>query len=295
MARLFGGAAISGALLAAGCTSAATSVAAPSGSGKCQITATIQPSSFPPGGGRGSITIGATRDCSWSISSEAPWIAIAAARAGQGDAVVDYTVSENPVPSARSAVLAVAGVHLSISQAAAPCAFQLAPDEVSVGAAGGAMEFRVTTLTGCAWSAVSRAAWIAVTGGSSGSASGTVQLRVDANSGSARESSIALADRTFVVRQAAVASPAPAPPAPPPPPPPPPPGEEVRFDGEITSIAGVCPIVSFMASGRAVVTDGNTEYRDGRCRDLSVGDDIEVRGITITGGVVLATRIEFED
>ena len=193
--------------------------------------------------------------------------------------------------------MAVEEVRLGVSQAAAPCTYQIDPGDETIGAGGGTLGFRVTTLTGCAWTAASRAAWISVTGGSSGSASGTIQLRVDANSGPAREGSVSLADRTFVVRQAALASPAPSPPAPAPPPPPPapPPGEEVRFDGVITSIAGSCPVVSFIASGRAVVTDGDTDYRGGRCRDLSAGDEIEVRGVTLAGGAVLATRIEFED
>jgi hypothetical protein len=290
-ARLFSAAAIGASLLTAGCTSATTSVAAPSAPAKCQITATIQPSSFSHSGGRGTIAVRAARECAWSVASSASWIAIAGAGTGQGDAVVDYSVSENPAPSGRSATVAVEEVRLAVSQAAAPCTYQLDPGDETIGAGGGTVGFRVATLSGCTWTAASRASWISVTAGSSGSASGTVQLRVDANSGPFREGSVSLADRAFVVRQAAFASPAPAPP----PAPPPPPETEVRFDGVIASIAGLCPFVSFIASGRAVVTDGDTDYRGGRCRDLSVGDEVSVRGRTLPGGAVRATRIEFED
>ena len=124
LARLF---AVAAALVAAqGCTQASTSLAGPSSS-KCQITATNQPSSFPAGGGRGSVSIGATRDCAWAIAANAPWIAIAGERSGRGDGVVNYTVSENSVPSARSAALTIEDLQLPLSQAAAPCTFSIAP------------------------------------------------------------------------------------------------------------------------------------------------------------------------
>ena len=84
-----------------GCTESTTSVAQPSSS-KCQIIATNQPASYPSAGGHGSVSIAATRDCGWTISSNAPWIALAGERSGSGEAVVNYTVSENSVPSARS-------------------------------------------------------------------------------------------------------------------------------------------------------------------------------------------------
>lgn len=113
---------LDGALIAAlgglSCTAASTSVAAPT-SGKCRITATNQPSSFPHGGGRGSVTIATARDCTWSVSTDAPWIDIAGDRSGQGQAVLNYTVSENPVPTSRAAAISVESARLELSQAAA--------------------------------------------------------------------------------------------------------------------------------------------------------------------------------
>src|SRR5215204_3831889 len=88
------GSALMAALAAAGCTQSSTSVAQPSSS-KCQITATNQPASYPAAGGRGSVSIGATRDCSWLIASNASWIALAGDRTGTGEAVINYSVSEN--------------------------------------------------------------------------------------------------------------------------------------------------------------------------------------------------------
>jgi uncharacterized protein DUF5666/all-beta uncharacterized protein/BACON domain-containing protein len=289
------------AIATSGCTESTTSVAQPSAS-KCQVTATNQPASYPSAGGRGSVSIGATRDCGWTINSNASWIAIVGDRSGSGDAVVNYTVSENSVPSARSAMLAVDAVQLPVSQAAAPCTYAIAPSEAAIGAAAGAVSVGVTTLAGCAWTAASNAPWLTITSGASGNASGTVAVAVTANGGAAREGTVTVAGKTFIARQgAASASPSPPSPAPPPPPPPSPPPspapapETVEFEGLVLMRSGDCPNIDLLVNGRAVVTNGQTEYRKGRCRDLSIGDYVKVRGTVVTGNPVTADRIEFKD
>lgn len=303
--RFAAGSALMTVLAAAGCTQSSTSLAQPSSS-KCQITATNQPASYPSSGGRGSVSIAATRDCPWSIASNTPWIGIAGDRTGTGEAVINYTVSENSVPSPRSGMLAVDAVQLAVSQAAAPCRYAIAPSEASISAAGGGLSVAVTTLSGCAWSAVSNAPWIAVSNGASGSASATVTLSVSGNPGAAREGTVTVAGQVFTARQAsASASPPPAPPAPTPPPPtlpppstptpPPPSPETVEFEGFVLVRTGDCPNVGLVVGGRAIITNGQTEYKKGRCRDLSIGDQIKVRG-TVTGdSPVAADRIEFKN
>jgi hypothetical protein len=44
-----------------------------------------------------------------------------------------------------------------------------------------------------------------------------------------------------------------------------------------------------------VVVDGDTDFRRGRCSDLSNGDRVKVNGIAQSGGTVLATRIEIKN
>jgi len=302
------GSVLMAALAGAGCTQSSTSLAQPSSS-KCQITATNQPASYPSAGGRGSVSIAATRDCPWSIASNAPWIALGGGRTGTGEAVINYTVSENSVPSPRSGMLSVDAVQLAVSQAAAPCTYSIAPSEASISAAGGGLSVAVTTLSGCAWSAVSNAPWIAVSNGASGSASATVTLSVSGNAGAAREGTVTVAGQVFTARQAsAPASPTPAPPAPapaptptPPPPPaptppspPPPSPQTVEFEGLILVRTGACPNVGLLVGVRTIVTDAQTQYKKGRCSDLSVGDKIKVSG-TVTGdSPVAADRIEFK-
>jgi hypothetical protein len=302
VARLF---AVAGVLLATqACTQSSTSLAGPSTS-KCQITATNQPSSFPSAGGRGTVSIAATRDCAWSIAASAPWISIADERSGNGEAVVSYTVSANPVPSPRDGMLTVDAVQLALNQAAAPCTYSIAPAEAAIGAAGGSLSFSVTTLTGCSWSAASSTPWISIASGTSGTASATVDLRIEANGGAARNGAVAVAGQTFTARQAGASSapPTPPPPAPPPPapapppapPPPAPPPSEVEFEGSVVGLLGACPNLTFTAAGRIVVTNGSTDFRKGSCRDLSSGDRVKVRGTTTLGAPVTADRIEFKD
>jgi len=61
----------------------------------------------------------------------------------------------------------------------------------------------VSAPTGCNWSATSGASWITITGGASGSASGMVTYRVDANTDrDARTGAIAIGWQTFSVTQA---------------------------------------------------------------------------------------------
>src|SRR5205814_2098646 len=95
-------AAVAGAFTAASCSQTETSITAPSdGGSRCQVTATPTPPSFPPPGGQGSVTIATTRDCTWSIATNAAWVWIASERTGQGEATVACNDAANPVPSPR--------------------------------------------------------------------------------------------------------------------------------------------------------------------------------------------------
>jgi hypothetical protein len=66
------------------------------------------------------VTIRTARDCTWAVSANAPWIGIVGSGRGQGDGAVDYIVSANPVPVARSATISIEGVSVQLNQAAAP-------------------------------------------------------------------------------------------------------------------------------------------------------------------------------
>ncbi|MEZ5351927.1 MAG: BACON domain-containing carbohydrate-binding protein [Bryobacteraceae bacterium] len=83
------------------------------------------------------------------------------------------------------------------------CSYNLSANSANPTAAGGASSVNVITTTGCPWTAVSSAAWITVTSGSSGNGNGTVGYTVAANpSVSPRSSAITIAGKVFIVNQA---------------------------------------------------------------------------------------------
>ena len=296
-----------GACLAAACSKTSTSLTAPS-SDKCQVTATNAPSSFAASGGQGSLTIATSRDCTWSVSSEANWVSIAGDRSGQGEASIPYTVAPNPAPSVRSGAIVVGSQSVAVSQAAAPCVFTLSRLGGAVGDTGGRLTVDVATLNGCGWTATSPVSWIVVGPGQSGSASGTVGLAVAANAGGVRVAAVTIAGQTFTVTQAAAAPPVPDPlpaptpaptptPTPPPAPTPtpaPPPSKPVEFDGTINSLSGACPNVTFTVQGMTIVTDRSTDYAKSKCTDLRRGRDVSGAGMRQSNGTIKATDIRVD-
>jgi hypothetical protein len=88
-----------------------------------------------------------------------------------------------------------------------PCAFVVAPSQVSFPAAGGNGSVTVTTTGNCAWTATSGAAWVTVSPASA-SGPGTVTLVASANTAiSARATTVLVAGQTVAVSQAAAAPP----------------------------------------------------------------------------------------
>jgi hypothetical protein len=300
---------------AASCHSAQTSVTGPTADDKCQVTATSTPQSFTASGGNGAVSIATARDCTWTIATTSSWLTLGGDRSGQGEASVSYTVAANPVPTPRSGSIVVGSQTVAVNQAAAPCTYSLDRAADTVGPSGGTLSFRVTTLSGCGWTATSRESWIAIASGQNGNASGTIGLNVAANGGAARVGVVNVGGQTYTVNQSASPPPAPTPappapaPAPGPPsptptppgpipptlPPRPPGGQEVEFDGTVSNLSGRCPDVAFSSGGYSVSADGSTDYKKkSDCGDLREGRRISVEGVTQANGTVRAKKIEVD-
>jgi uncharacterized repeat protein (TIGR01451 family) len=84
------------------------------------------------------------------------------------------------------------------------CVSALNPSSATATAAGGTGAIPVTAPTGCGWTAVSNAAWIAIASGASGSGNGTVGYTVAPATGAQRTGTIAIAGQTFTVTEAGV-------------------------------------------------------------------------------------------
>ena len=277
------------ALPLAGCSRASTSVSAPTAA-KCQISVGNVPTTpFPPTGGSGSVSISTARDCTWSVSAENNWIA-ATPTTGQGSATVSFTVQPNSVPSVRTSALVISSQRVPLSQAAAPCHFDLSRRADIIAAAGGQLSVGITTLSGCSWTASSQAAWMSIRSGASGTASGTVVFSVAANDGGQRVGTATVGGQSYTVTQDAANGP-----SPPPPPGPAPTPTQVQLTGTVRNLFGQCPNLAFTVSGRAVVTTSDTEFSKMRCRDTKNGLAVIVDGTVASNAVVVATRVRKDD
>ena len=210
------------ALVACGST-ASTNVVVPSAT-KCQVTLSNSAPEVPSSGGNGTLSVNSERDCSWSASATANWIALGST-SGQGSAKIDYSVQPNPNGTSRTARVVVSDQSIDVLQAAAPCTFVIDPQTAAVSASTTTVAFSLTATPGCQWTAKSGVDWIGSPSPSSGTGSATVHFTVSANPGDTRTGPITIGDAQGTVQQAGTATPGPPqPPTTPQPPAPPPPG-----------------------------------------------------------------------
>jgi uncharacterized repeat protein (TIGR01451 family) len=161
--------------------------------------------SFASEGGDASLNVTITSGCSWTASSNAPWIIIPPGSGGTGDGTLDYSVAVNLTGSPRMGTISVAGLTFNVNQGIQPCSYSILPTSVSVSTQGASNTVAVTALAGCKWKATSNDDWISVTTGAAGSGNGTVFYTVAINTvSSPRNGSITIGGQTFTVTQAGV-------------------------------------------------------------------------------------------
>jgi hypothetical protein len=307
------------ALLGGACgnsTSTATSITGPSDA-RCQVSVENSTPSFGPAGGTGTAAVTVARECSWSVATQSAWVSVTSGASGQGDATVSYRVGENVEPVVRQGSLSVSGRQISIAQQAAPCRYDLSADTGDpLPADGGDLVIEVRTHATCEWTAASEVSWASV---APGSGRGPTAVRVDvlSNPGAERRVEVRVAGQRLSVMQRArgAAPPAPAPtpspglpppgppapsPAPPPPAPTPPaptpprpaPERKIDLTGEVGSLGGRCPRVSFRIQGRLVTTTEATKFKAVTCERLANGMDVKVKGTLVSGGTVIASEVK---
>jgi hypothetical protein len=200
------------ACVAAGCSgSSVTTTAAPTPV-KCTTSLSGLPASVPATGTKVQATVSAARECSWSATSEAAWLALSP-DAGQGEAQVTVAVAANDTAVARSGAIIVNGARVTVNQEAAACRFDLDRSSAQIAADGGRVQIAIRTMAGCAWKVSSPVPWVR-SATAAGSGSRTVDLIVEANPGSARSATVDVAGRRFRVDQSGTSTSG-APPAPP--------------------------------------------------------------------------------
>lgn len=173
----------------------------PSGSPSCSFS--IAPTSRAIGavGGTGSVTVTVSTGCNWIATSNAQWLHITSGATGSGNGSVAYSVDPNS-GAPRNGTLTIAGQTFTVNQdGSTSCSYSISPANQNFTSAGGSGNVSVTAGAGCSWTASSNDGWITVPFGSGGTGNGGISYSVAANSGPARNGTMAIAGQTFTVTQ----------------------------------------------------------------------------------------------
>jgi len=169
----------------------------------CSYSISPTQQSFPASGGTGSVSVTAGAGCGWTASSNVAWVTVTSGASGTGNGTVGYSVAGNTSLS-RTGTMTIAGQTFTVTQATPGCSYTISPTQHSFAATGGTGSVNVTANTGCGWTASSNAAWVTITGGTSGSGNGAVNYSVAANAGAARAATLTIAGQAFAVSQDAL-------------------------------------------------------------------------------------------
>lgn len=97
----------------------------------------------------------------------------------------------------------IAGNTFTLQQQGPECRNSIDPASQSTGPAAADVVVAVNAAAGCTWTAASQAPWIAITEERTRTGSGSVRLRVEANSGAARTATLTIAGQAFTLTQQA--------------------------------------------------------------------------------------------
>jgi hypothetical protein len=169
------------------------------------LTTTTQ--AVPASGGSFSGGVVATTNtCAWTAASDSSWLTVTPA-SGTGNGTLSYSAAANTgaARTGRITLTSTGGaVQLLVNQSAPDvCTFSVSPSSLNFQAIGGGNTITVTaSAPTCAWTAQSLAGYILVTGGASGTGSGTVSISIQSNGGAgSRGDSVVVAGQTIRVTQ----------------------------------------------------------------------------------------------
>ena len=185
--------------------------------GLCQYSVT--PVEFRPcmPGGTLTATVTTPSNCTWTATSNAPWLTLASGRSGSGSGVISFTFSDNYDAPRQGAVMVrwptpTAGQNIQVAQAG--CFYAVSRSDISFAAAGGSGTFNViqqsepitcggATQDRCTWTARSDVSWITITSSMPRAGDNPVAFTVAPNAAATpRVGRITVRDKTVVITQA---------------------------------------------------------------------------------------------
>ncbi len=115
----------------------------------CNFTLTPSSAQFKASGGYGTLSVSTPADCAWTATTASSFVSLLFSTAGQGNGVLNFYVTPNATPIARTASINVGNQSFSLTQEAAP--LEIAVDdgslETSTGLGAGGTSVRVNRLT----------------------------------------------------------------------------------------------------------------------------------------------------
>lgn len=180
--------------------------------GDCSFSVSASSQAFAVTGGTGSFQVDASvPECAWTVSSPAPWITILQPLAPVfGDGTVQFSVDANAdqvnvAGGTRTVSLTSEEFDFEVSQAG--CTYALDQSAVAATASGDtSYTVNLDTPSVCSWTAVSRASWILVQNGTSGTGDGSIEVFVlDNPTVQPRTGTVSIGDQTLTVTQAGLA------------------------------------------------------------------------------------------
>jgi hypothetical protein len=176
------------------------------GSGTCSYTVVPTSKSFSSSSSSSTLSVTTTTGCFWTAVSNDSWISITSGSTGSGNGTVGYSVTANTAFTTRTGTLTVAGITITISQAAAPsCTYAFTPTSTNAPSSSVTNTVFMTAGSGCAWTATPNAAWITISSGSSGTGSALITYILATNTTSnLRTGTITAAGQTFTINQSGI-------------------------------------------------------------------------------------------
>jgi len=176
------------------------------GTSACNTSVSPSSAAFDADGGTVPITVTTSDGCGWSVHSSPSWAHIQSGTSGSGSGVIRLEVDPFVERGTRTGSIAVADRTVVLYQSGTQCDYSASPTTISLGAAGGHSQIRVTTDPGCGWSATPADAWISLPDATTAVGSATIPVDVASNVGGlARTGTIRAARRDVIVQQAGTA------------------------------------------------------------------------------------------
>jgi uncharacterized protein (TIGR03437 family) len=182
---------------------------------------TLQPAASTIGAAGGTSTFVVQTACSWTATSNAPWITVSTAAtgtsmaptpsvSGTGTGTVPFTAAPNGCVNSQTGTITVTSQPaqlFTLTENGLPSNLTLSPATLSAPQAGVSGRFNVVTGVGCNWTSFSDVSWIGIATPVSGTGNGGIGYTIAANTGPARAGNIHVGSQLFAVTQAGVALP----------------------------------------------------------------------------------------